>query len=918
MALTTVNRENFLPASATLAGFNASTDIRATGHLGNFTSVFGTIYCRPFGPSVAGGSDYANGWSGDVRGTTSTDIDGGMPFSDSQTQNFGQWSMWVYFNTYSNDASNKVFLIKCAGNGTNLQLASTGRLYVNNSNTSTLYDTGYTPPQYVWVWLAIQYVKSGSNFTRRLVSKLIGGNLTVQWTEPSPTATSGSAPFNVRFGSTSTGGTAGANFRMGACELANFTQSDFSDATYPADLIEPPSTRPTWYIRSDGSDNNAGVTPGTAWGTVAKVVTESQNATGMLPLSAGSIQSVSSITVASGVATVSLTAHGFSTGRMVAIAGASPGWVNQGASITVVDANTFVYSITAPPIQGTGSLTATGTVTAQGAALGDTLIVDSNTTGTPIDFGTSSLNDYCRGLSVRLVGSPVLHRTIPNAGWAVSAGSTKTYQLADGSDIGSVVIWENDQWLNHPTGANFAAVQASMDSTPGSFFSDGTNLYLHPFGDTNPNSDGKTYARSRNRGSGASAIRINASDVQVFGDATYPCVLKKTCMAQSADNDPLNAYLVQWGADGGAGGFSRLANLTLDYGSKHFAGSTGQRINSIAVYDTVTYGQGSPYVATGGQTQAVDFNANSSDSGNRYIYMNCGSSVNAGVIGSSAGKKNIAYPSWLTHGVSGTPFTGGWHNNCNWCSGLQEQNVTTGTIAVSGGTSGGIGVGSNLLVIQHLANGDPIGGTGTAKTYTILNSIIRISDAVSNIYFSQVTGSLVVQGCVIDLRGNGAATGSARSVWSKLTSASAVIQNCIFLVDSPKDFTLLGSFLATDTVTMDHNAYVLGSGGLIVQTYNSGASLTFAQWQLLGKDANSLASADLLLSSTYVPAYNSAALAIGGLPSGLTGTYDYRGRPRPSTAANADAGAVQVTGTPQSSGIPGISNIIQVGLSIGL
>ncbi len=45
--------------------------------------------------------------------------------------------------------------------------------------------------------------------------------------------------------------------------------------------------------------------------------------------------------------------------------------------------------------------------------------------------------------------------------------------------------------MNHPTGSTLSAVQSTLDSTPGSFWTDGTTMYAHPFGDTNPGGDGK-------------------------------------------------------------------------------------------------------------------------------------------------------------------------------------------------------------------------------------------------------------------------------------------------------------------------------------------------------------------------------------------------------------------------------------------
>ncbi|MFM2053085.1 MAG: hypothetical protein RL456_1122 [Pseudomonadota bacterium] len=75
------------------------------------------------------------------------------------------------------------------------------------------------------------------------------------------------------------------------------------------------------------------------------------------------LKSVTSITIASGTATVVCTGHQFTSGRKVAIAGASVSALNDTHDITVVDANTFTF-----PTAATG--TVTGTITAKRPPLG--------------------------------------------------------------------------------------------------------------------------------------------------------------------------------------------------------------------------------------------------------------------------------------------------------------------------------------------------------------------------------------------------------------------------------------------------------------------------------------------------------------------------------------------------------------------
>ena len=62
-------------------------------------------------------------------------------------------------------------------------------------------------------------------------------------------------------------------------------------------------------------------------------------------LSTGASQAISGITSSGTTATVTLTAHGYSTSNSVAISGASPDTYNGTFTITVVDANTFTYTL---------------------------------------------------------------------------------------------------------------------------------------------------------------------------------------------------------------------------------------------------------------------------------------------------------------------------------------------------------------------------------------------------------------------------------------------------------------------------------------------------------------------------------------------------------------------------------------------
>lgn len=76
-------------------------------------------------------------------------------------------------------------------------------------------------------------------------------------------------------------------------------------------------------------------------------------------------KSVTSIVVASNVATATISAHGYETGKIVEFAGATPSGLNGRKKITVTGSNTVTFTTT-----GISDQTATGTITAKRPGLG--------------------------------------------------------------------------------------------------------------------------------------------------------------------------------------------------------------------------------------------------------------------------------------------------------------------------------------------------------------------------------------------------------------------------------------------------------------------------------------------------------------------------------------------------------------------
>lgn len=165
--------------------------------------------------------------------------------------------------------------------------------------------------------------------------------------------------------------------------------------------------------------------------TIAAVTTNTFQVTWTSSKYCGNGTATGASSVSSVIARATLTAHGFSNGQSVTISGAAPGAFNGTFGITVVDANTFTYTL--PSVQGAattlGSATAnttTATATtpvAHGFSSGDSIVVagasPAGYNGTMTIVSTPSANSFTYTTSTALT---------PNTGTAVTAtkGATTT------------------------------------------------------------------------------------------------------------------------------------------------------------------------------------------------------------------------------------------------------------------------------------------------------------------------------------------------------------------------------------------------------------------------------------------------------------------------------------------------------------
>ena len=548
----------------------------------------------------------------------------------------------------------------------------------------------------------------------------------------------------------------GPMVRVGCPSL--YSMTSFSDIAYPSDILPPVEQSNNWFVNpSTGNDNNDGATSATAWKTAAKITIESQYS-GML------------------------------------------------------DSN------------------------AAGPGGGDVLTI--NTSSTPLVIGTATLTFATKGIKVQPVAGQTYIKCqaeefLANASFTQTAGLTKTYQTTDTQQ--NIVAWENDKWMWHVKSAsygaaasisnpqtgvttNYATTGAALDAVAGSFYTDGTTLYIHPFGDTNPKTDGQTYTRSINRGGGPSAVTFMAGNYRAIG-----FYVRKTTLVDSGDND-FGAYCFQDEVLGGSGFSSSVEGGYFAYGDKHcFGTTTGVSGSTLLVLNTECE-QGNPYCGFGGQSPFVSYTGVTT-ADNIHIYRGCTCLTRSGLIGSAAGDPvGTGGDIILSHNNgTGISFASITLDNCNFASGSATLSVATNLNLINHTQVSELNTSFLSTNIQGITFAKQlVTMLGGAASLTIQNCLFKPTVALSQTapYYNGflLFGSVLIEGCTFDLSG---ISGDSASYFQQGIIqrtgllGSYFLGNNAYLVPSGENFPLLYNASNSDTLVFDHNAYNLGGGTIL-------------------------------------------------------------------------------------------------------
>ena len=496
----------------------------------NFSSVSGTLTMVRVGPSTA--SVAAPGWSADIRTTGSVNYRGTINLSGPASL-CGMWGAWVRIKALP-PAGGYVSVLQLINQGSNVVMDFS--LNSNGVISGKPYDQGGTAPTFTspaitpntWIWLAVAWqIQTGSGFPYGIrCMSMPLGGSLTAWGSADGLGALATSFTAVNVG-LQTGGT-GPMLRIGCPSL--YSMSSFADIAYPGDIIPPVEQPNNWYVNTvSGNDSHDGATAATAWKSADKITTESQYC-GML------------------------------------------------------DSN------------------------AAGPGGGDRLNID--TSGAALAIDRNTLTFATLGLKVQPVSGQTYIKCqaeefLANAAFTATTGLAATYQTTDTQAL--AVAWENDKWMWHvksasygaaaaitnpQTGAttNYATTGAALDAVPGSFYTDGINLYIHPFGNTNPKTDGNIYTRSVNRGGGLSAVAFTAGNYRAIG-----FYIRKTALVDSGDND-FGAYCFQDGVLSGSGLSNSVEGGYFADGDKHCFGSTGGVTDSTLLVLDTECEQGQPYL----------------------------------------------------------------------------------------------------------------------------------------------------------------------------------------------------------------------------------------------------------------------------------------------------------------------------------
>jgi hypothetical protein len=773
-----------------------------------FDLVSGNIYFSPYG---------SNGGTGDARGGDS--CYGQMNLGGSFPRTFvGAWLMIKLQGTMG---ANVQFIIRT---DTGMHLASSAGFiqgwseYVWQSSPLTAIDPNN---QWIFFGMAASLV-SGTGYDLKYWYKTLTGPMTA-WASTT-NANIFAAITNVKFGM-GMGNTNNPVVEFAYTSPCAYTydNNDFSDISFPADLVSPP-TRGDYYVNpGTGNDANDGMTPATAWWGVKKI------------------------------------------NEMTAHVGILPSTSYATGSKLIIDTNTPSSTLNIQDDAPNGLFFNTRGMTVIGGP-------------DPDPFWNERI--YCR----------VTYPMAPYQNWTLVGNNVYSHTPAQAASAIHCVVWEDSAWMNHPIGTTYAAVQASMESTPGSFWceGDGSKIYIHAFGSTDPRTGAKDYRRSFFPD--GARINLMAPDMDICGFILYD----GTCDVQN-DGQSQGGYGIGSSA-GGFGGFSRVRKAYVVQCGKHAIGFTNDMNNSEITIEDCQVEQCSPYSS---QTCFVNYMADTGNNSRNNVlhYRRNLVNKNSGLIGSYEGT-NSNQQVWICHNNgTGVQWSGIEFTDNNFPRGSIQTGMVD-TFKITGGRLGAVAAYSPNTICERVyfdAQGLQVITADVPGRNIVRNCIIAPEVPFSGGSFEgwSLQGHITIEGCTFDLTKIPQVQPEYPILWLRYTPLDLIFRNNIVKSDGRLQVTRFG--LPSDTLVFHHNAYFGLRDGVVALYYDQPSGdtlLTLSEWQALGKDASTFIPADLMLDANLKPLAGSPVIEKGqdlGTMSDYTGVV---------FSSRNDIGAYEVSADP--------------------
>ncbi len=439
----------------------------------------------------------------------------------------------------------------------------------------------------------------------------------------------------------------------------------------------------------------------------------------------------------------------------------------------------------------------------------------------------------------------------PNAGTYPNVWSTTDTEAE--AFIFEEIAWATDTSGGTPIkaytkvdGANYAAVVATINSTAGSFWTDGTTMYFHPIGSTNPNSDSKQYARTRPT-THATALLFKGSlckDIAIGGVMGASTTGTATSGA-ALWHDP------QPGED------SELRRCYAYGGNNHTIRCNPQTtgvINSV-IWTDVFWDQCSP---SGSWTNHVDYTGAGVTITLRRM-RRCGTTKAKLAGGSAVGAVDASHETVFMHGV-GTITTLEWLD-CSFNGGTvsaPSETILTNPADIRGTTFPAYAttLGFDYVMDRcHFTGPPPRQYSTTARTQTVRNSLFD-GAFYTHTSYAQLVGTVVWEYNTFDARNT--LSGASGGWWMKRAGTlNFTSRGNLVIATNPLGQPIkLGQVnTATDTLVSDYNAVVGIYNDRSYFTLDS-TDKTIAAMKVAGYDAH---------STNYNPASQPSTSAIDAL-----------------------------------------------------